>query len=128
MMIRTNHLRAGPLPAAADSRWKLQRGQHDCAQRVWSTSCRTKPAWPWCYPMNWRTSLSARTWAAVAYNRMCCGRTTYATGFRHDDVEEQSADKKALDLLKEFTLRAEAGFAGLFLRMLVSSAKRCLDC
>src|SRR6267154_5154071 len=44
---------------------------------------------------------------------------TYSNlGFRHDDVEEQSADKKALDLLKNSPYAQKLDSAGLFLRML----------
>lgn len=41
-------------------------------------------------------------------------------GFRHDDIEEQSADKKALDLLKNSPYAQKLDGAGLFLRMLES--------
>ena len=45
--------------------------------------------------------------------------TTYSNlGFRHDDVEEQSADKKALDLLKNSPYGQKLDSAGLFLRVL----------
>jgi Peptidase family M48 len=45
--------------------------------------------------------------------------TTYSNlGFRHDDVEEQSADKKALELLKNSPYAQKLDSAGLFLRML----------
>ena len=41
-------------------------------------------------------------------------------GFRHDDIEEQSADKKALELLKNSPYAQKLDAAGLFLRMLES--------
>ena len=41
-------------------------------------------------------------------------------GFRHDDIEETSADKKALDLLKNSPYGQKLDGAGLFLRMLES--------
>ena len=45
--------------------------------------------------------------------------TTYSNlGFRHDDIEEQSADKKALELLKNSPYAQKLDSAGLFLRML----------
>jgi Peptidase family M48 len=44
--------------------------------------------------------------------------TYQSLGFRHDDVEEQSADKKALDLLKNSPYAQKLDSAGLFLRML----------
>jgi hypothetical protein len=56
-----------------------------------------------------------------AYNdrMLFADESTYASlGFRHDDVEEQSADKKALDLLKNSPYGAKLDSAGLFLRML----------
>ncbi len=41
-------------------------------------------------------------------------------GFRHDDIEEQSADKKALELLKNSPYAQKLDGAGLFLRMVES--------
>ena len=41
-------------------------------------------------------------------------------GFRHDDIEEQSADKKALDILKNSPYAEKLAGAGLFLRMVES--------
>jgi hypothetical protein len=50
--------------------------------------------------------------------------STYSNlGFRHDDVEEQSADKKALDLLKNSPYAQKLDSAGLFLRMLALRGK-----
>jgi hypothetical protein len=44
---------------------------------------------------------------------------TYSNlGFKHDDVEEQSADKKALELLKNSPYAQKLDSAGLFLRVL----------
>jgi hypothetical protein len=46
---------------------------------------------------------------------------TYSNlGFRHDDVEEESADKKALELLKNSPYSQKLDSAGLFLRMLAA--------
>ena len=44
--------------------------------------------------------------------------TYQSLGFRHDDVEEVSADKKALELLKNSPYAQKLDSAGLFLRML----------
>jgi len=66
-------------------------------------------------------ALGQNVGSKYAYNdrMLFADETTYANlGFRHDDVEEQSADKKALDLLKNSPYAQKLDSAGLFLRML----------
>ncbi len=68
-------------------------------------------------------ALGQNVGSKYAYNdRMLFNdETTYTNlGFRHDDVEEQSADKKALDILKNSPYAQKLDSAGLFLRMLSS--------
>jgi len=66
-------------------------------------------------------ALGQNVGSKYAYNdrMLFADETTYANlGFRHDDVEEQSADKKALELLKNSPYAQKLDSAGLFLRML----------
>ncbi len=66
-------------------------------------------------------ALGQNVGSKYAYNdrMLFADETTYSNlGFRHDDVEEQSADKKALELLKNSPYAQKLDAAGLFLRML----------
>jgi hypothetical protein len=49
-------------------------------------------------------------------------RTYENLGFRHDDVEEQAADKKAIEMLKSSPYAQKLESAGLYLRVLSSRA------
>jgi hypothetical protein len=68
-------------------------------------------------------ALGQNVGSKYAYNdrMLFADETTYSNlGFRHDDVEEQSADKKALELLKNSPYAQKLDSAGLFLRMLAA--------